>query len=642
MAQYHFAAKIIQRSRGQSAVASAAYRAGERMDDERLGKNFDYRRHLGVRYTDILAPDNAPDWMRDRAQLWNAVEKAEKRKDSQLARSIDIALPHELNLDQNIELLRGFVQEQFVDKGMIADIAIHAPGRTGDIRNVHAHIALTTREITGNGFGQKDRDWNDKSELLEWRKTWADHANRMLEREGFEERIDHRSLIDQGIDREPTTHVGPAGKEMEERGAVSDRAQQNRDVQALNDALQCAQEDLARSEERLAELLRLKALAGHASRVWDDSGEQSNAPLPTHDPPAHSSSQPSSSGGKEPHMPDDLSKEQELAAQQEAERQKNAQADEQTRQDRAAKDEQERIKKLAEDDKTRQEQAAKAETERQQKLTEYDKRVEQLAWDNAQRAAAQADEMRREYARQQELHRKAEFEKYNLELGNQAKQTNQQLKSAAERAIEKQQAAGYFREAGMRYGAALATHYDMADPYGSLAKAAMSEYAAFIKEREAYSKQIAEETDPAKRQSLELRKRIEGADYLALTGERIAKQSELITGRLNSEEAVKERAKVAYWQSQSKEARQQLRELERGQSQEKEATRQQKDQDRPYRPRRSRESRDLDKLIKEQDEKQKAKQESDRLKLNEDERKRQLELERKRQQDRERDRDRER
>jgi hypothetical protein len=256
MAQYHFAAKIIQRSRGQSAIASAAYRAGELMQDERLGRTFDFRRHLGVVYTDILTPYNAPDWMRVRSQLWNAVEKAEKRKDSQLARSLDIALPHELSLDLNIELLRGFVKEQWVDEGMIADIAIHLPGRTGDIRNVHAHIALTTREITGSGFGRKQRDWNSKKELLDWRKAWADHANRILEREGFAERIDHRSLVDQGIDREPTTHIGPNAKEMHRRGVSSDRVQQNLDAKAANDDMALLENELAESEKRIAELRR--------------------------------------------------------------------------------------------------------------------------------------------------------------------------------------------------------------------------------------------------------------------------------------------------------------------------------------------------------------------------------------------------
>jgi len=283
MAQYHFAAKIIQRSRGQSAVASAAYRAGELMKDERLGRTFDFRRHLGVVYTDILAPANAPDWMRDRAQLWNAVEKAEKRKDSQLARSLDIALPHELNLEQNLELLRGFVQEQWVDRGMIADIAIHLPGRTGDIRNVHAHVALTTREITGSGFGQKERDWNDKQELIEWRKAWADHANRILEREGFEERIDHRSLVDQGIDREPTTHIGPGPKGMHHRGVSSDRVQQNRDIKNSNDNLALLEKELAESEQRLAALRQqlaaermeqIQKTVRHADDVWERAEER--------------------------------------------------------------------------------------------------------------------------------------------------------------------------------------------------------------------------------------------------------------------------------------------------------------------------------------------------------------------------------
>ena len=292
MAQYHFAASIIQRSRGQSAVASAAYRAGELMRDDRLGKTFDYRRHLGVVHTEILAPDNAPGWMRDRSQLWNAVEKAEKRKDSQLARSLDIALPHELTIDLNLELLRGFVQEQWVDQGMIADIAIHLPGRTGDIRNVHAHIALTTREITGPGFGLKARDWNSKEELVEWRKAWADHANRILEREGFEERIDHRSLVDQGIDREPTTHVGPAGKEMQRRGTSHDRFRQNRDIKAANDEMALLKTELVESQKRLSGLRRqlaaeqieqIQKTVRHADAIWEES-ERRWPPPP--EPPA--------------------------------------------------------------------------------------------------------------------------------------------------------------------------------------------------------------------------------------------------------------------------------------------------------------------------------------------------------------------
>jgi hypothetical protein len=667
MAQYHFAAKIIQRSRGQSAVASAAYRAGERMDDERLGRNFDYRRHLGVRYTDVLAPDNAPDWMRDREQLWNAVEKAEKRKDSQLARSIDIALPHELNLDQNIELLRGFVQEQFVDKGMIADIAIHAPGRTGDIRNVHAHIALTTREITGNGFGQKDRDWNDKSELLEWRKAWADHANHLLEREGFEERIDHRSLIDQGIDREPTTHVGPAGKEMEERGAVSDRAQQNRDVQALNDALQRAQEDLARSEERLAELLRLKAVADHASRVWDGAGAPANEPLPPHHPSAHSSSQPaSSSGGKAPSMPDDLSKEQELSAQQEAERQKQAQEDELARQKQAGDNETKRLDELAKDAE-RQAQLRKDEDYLQEQFIASDRRLKELGqiWRAAQdhrerliQQAAELDAAHAAYERQIEQQAQQNPVEAYIKLQDDDVETHRQNRLYEQ---ERRYVEGDIRNPHSRYIKNLHNNYDWGDPYQSLAKCAIAEYAAFRHEQDTLSAEIANTPDAKLAAVLEVRRKIEGYEYLALTGERIAVQSELITGRTNSAEAVRMRGlvngkdildengnKIGFedgYKQKAQQLRQEYRDLqaERAEPQKeqvKQPTQQQKDQERPYRPRRSRESRDLNELIKEQDEKQKAKQERERLNQTEAERKRQLELERKRQQDRDRDRER--
>jgi hypothetical protein len=640
MAQYHFAAKIIQRSRGQSAVASAAYRAGKRMEDERLGKTFDFRRHLGVVYTDILAPANAPDWMHDRAQLWNAVEKAEKRKDSQLARSLDIALPHELSLDLNIELLRGFVQEQWVDKGMIADIAIHLPGRTGDIRNVHAHIALTTREITGDGFGRKERDWNAKDELLGWRKAWADHANRILEREGFEERIDHRSLVDQGIDREPTTHVGPAAKEMEQHGATSDRAQRNRDTKAANDNMADLQNELAESEKRLAELKKqlvaermeqIQKTVSKADAVWKEAeGRWPPAPEPPvpaqplqpQDAPYYPGSTPPSArpGGKADFMPDDLAKQQELAAQQEAERQKKAQDDERARQEQAAKDEADRLQKIRDDE---------------------NKRVEQLAKQNADRLAAQAEEMRREYARlHSDIVRKAQFDAHNAEMYRRMEAQKQKEDIERQAKLEEKAKEGPIRNAGERYAQALGQNYDIRDPYASLAKSAMAEYGFFMRDRAAYDRQIAQTTDPRERQALDLRKRIEGADYLALTGDRISKMSEIITGRLNSEEAVKERDKATNWRIQAQDLRQQLRELERGPAQDKDRDRERTEpqpKERAYRPRTRRSGRDLDELIKKQDEAAKAK-EQQRLKENEDERKRQLELERKRQRERERER----
>jgi hypothetical protein len=627
MAQYHFHANIIKRSQGHSAVASAAYRSGEKIRDERIGDTFDYRRRRGILYTDIMAPDNVLSWMLNRAQLWNGVEKIEKRTDSQLARSVDISLMSELSLDKNIELLRAFVKEQWVDRGMIADIAIHEPGPDGDARNIHAHIMLTMREIDEDGFGQKQRDWNDKNELMQWREAWAKHANHMLEREGFEERIDHRSLIDQGIGREPTIHVGPAGKGMEKKHQVSERAEQNRELKHINDELERLQADLKKAEDRLAELQRLQATGDTAGPSHDAEKALPHEPL---QPPSGlgyppGQQPPPTTGGEGDSVPDDLTKDQALKDEQD--RQKREQDAQKTREDQAAKDQADTLKKNVDDEKTRKEQAEKAEIDRQQKLADYNKHVERLAWENAQRAAAQAEEMRREYARQLQTNRKAEFDKQNLETAHHAQQVKQELKNAASRAIAQEQGQGHFREAGMRYGAALAEHYDMANPYGSLAKAAMSEYAAFIKERESYSKRIAEENDPVKRQSLELRKRIEGADYLALTGERIAIQSELVTGRLNSEEAVKERAKVAYWQTQSKEARQELRGLEPAPAQTKE-----RGATRPYRPRGSKTGKDVDEIIKTQDEIQQEKDKKDQERI------KQQELERKRKRDRDRDR----
>lgn len=134
---------------------------------------------------------------RDRSSLWNAVEDAERRKDAQVAREVRVALPSELTLEQNADLVRAFVQEQFVDRGMIADVALHAPGRIGDQRNHHAHIMLTTREVGPEGFGAKNRDWNAKELLVDWRGSWADHVNDGLERHHVHERVDHRTLVAQ-------------------------------------------------------------------------------------------------------------------------------------------------------------------------------------------------------------------------------------------------------------------------------------------------------------------------------------------------------------------------------------------------------------------------------------------------------------
>jgi hypothetical protein len=214
MAIYHFDASVISRSKGRSATAASAYRTAEMIKDHRTGEVHDYTRKGGVLHTEIIAPDNAPAWVHDRSALWNAVEDAERRKDAQVAREVRVALPSELSTEQNADLVRAFVQEQFVAHGMIADVAIHAPGREGDQRNHHAHIMLTTREIGPEGFGAKNRDWNAKELLVDWRGSWAEHVNDTLERCDIHERVDHRTLVAQRADALSLAHgAGERGDE---------------------------------------------------------------------------------------------------------------------------------------------------------------------------------------------------------------------------------------------------------------------------------------------------------------------------------------------------------------------------------------------------------------------------------------------
>lgn len=204
MAIYHLSAKIVTRAKGQSVVASAAYRSASHLHDERLDQTFDYTKKGGVEHTEILAPRGAPDWVRDREQLWNAVEKAEKRKDAQLAREIEIALPVELGKNEQVELIREFAQRSFVSRAMVVDLAIHRDNRD----NPHAHLLLTTRDITSEDFGAKRRDWNQKETLLAWRAEWADITNLYLAHAGPDIRIDHRSLEAQGIELAPGRKIG--------------------------------------------------------------------------------------------------------------------------------------------------------------------------------------------------------------------------------------------------------------------------------------------------------------------------------------------------------------------------------------------------------------------------------------------------
>ena len=228
-------AQAIGRSSGGSACAAAAYRAAELIEDRRTGEEHDYRRRGGVDHAEIVAPANAPQWARDRAELWNAAEAAERRKDAQVAREVRVAIPAELDDRARQELVRDYAREQFVSRGMVADIAIH--DSRGE--NPHAHILLTMRRLDegGRGFARtKERGWNSRQTLQRWRTAWARQANEALERSGSAERIDHRTLAAQRadalqrgdteaareLDREPQVHLGAAGH-MEEREVKTDR-----------------------------------------------------------------------------------------------------------------------------------------------------------------------------------------------------------------------------------------------------------------------------------------------------------------------------------------------------------------------------------------------------------------------------------
>lgn len=203
MAIFHFSAQVISRSDGGNAVQAAAYRAGLRLTCRRTGQAFNFTRKTEVAHRAILAPKDAPAWVFNRLALWNQAEAIESRKNSQLAREVEIALPVELTHAQQVALLHTYVQEQFVSHGMVADLALHAK-----VGNPHAHILLTLRDAGAEGFGAKRRDWNNPALVQKWREAWAMTCNAALSGAGLAQRIDHRSHKARGIDVPATVHQG--------------------------------------------------------------------------------------------------------------------------------------------------------------------------------------------------------------------------------------------------------------------------------------------------------------------------------------------------------------------------------------------------------------------------------------------------
>lgn len=234
MAIFHFSVKVISRSAGRSAVAAAAYRSADRLHDERLDRDHDFTNKSGVVHSEVLLPETAPDEWRDRERLWNAVEAAEVRKDAQLAREVEFAIPREMNQQQGIELARDFVQSEFVDAGMIADLNVHWDVGADGLAKPHAHVMLTMRQAGDDGFSAKVRDWNRTSQVEQWRERWAEHVNARLAQLDIDAQIDHRSLDAQGIELEPQDKIGPGAQRMGERGLGSERIEDHREIARAN------------------------------------------------------------------------------------------------------------------------------------------------------------------------------------------------------------------------------------------------------------------------------------------------------------------------------------------------------------------------------------------------------------------------
>jgi hypothetical protein len=254
VAQYRLEVQAIKRSEGRSAVAAAAYRSAARLRDFRLEMVFDYAAKGGMAAAGIMAPEGAPTTFGDRETLWNAAEAADRRSDSRTAREVLVSLPHELTDAQRHALLRAFLAEGLVAKGMIADYAIHRPDAHGDPRNHHAHILVTTRMVGPEGFGFKGRAWDNPDAVRELRAFWAEIQNQHLrEALGPEApQVSHLSLAGQGVGREPTVHLGPAASGMERRGEVSDRGETNRRIEDHNAERADAPGQIRNLEDRVA------------------------------------------------------------------------------------------------------------------------------------------------------------------------------------------------------------------------------------------------------------------------------------------------------------------------------------------------------------------------------------------------------
>lgn len=304
MALYHFHVGQVKRSAGQSAIESAAYRAGEKLYSEYYGQVSDYTRKGGVMHTEILLPPHAPREYANRQTLWNAVEDAERNKNAQLAYSFDIALQNEFSTEENIALARQFLLDNFVSRGMIADFAVHQPDKDGGIANPHFHVMCPIRPLNPDGtWGAKQRrvyredgkfdavpttDWGRPETLEAWREAWAALCNAKFEEKGVMCRIDHRSYERQGVEQVPTVHEGVAVRQMEARGLVTNRGERNRWIKSANAMLRALRDSIKslavwltstrvrlESTPRLARLI-MEYMDERNAGVWSEKAKVGN------------------------------------------------------------------------------------------------------------------------------------------------------------------------------------------------------------------------------------------------------------------------------------------------------------------------------------------------------------------------------
>ncbi|PSB40876.1 hypothetical protein C7B80_32325 [Cyanosarcina cf. burmensis CCALA 770] len=267
---YHFRAKVISRSQGRAICAAAAYRSAEKIHDERYGKTFDYTPRTSIHATEIRAPAHAPDWMKDRSQLWNGVEAFETRKNSQLAREFEVSVPQELTAEQRKQAVRQFVDSELVSRGMVADVAYH--DFTGKhSHNPHAHILVTMREIDGESFARKkNREWNTEETLVAWREAWAKQVNHALEQAKSQTRVDHRTYRERGIMKTPVSESQGEWHQRQKEIAAAKRhlEQTNRELAALEKEQKQARQERMDTITRMgADIARTHAVQQQQARL---------------------------------------------------------------------------------------------------------------------------------------------------------------------------------------------------------------------------------------------------------------------------------------------------------------------------------------------------------------------------------------